>query len=149
MQLVNHVGMMQKIRLQDPALILLSLMAVFSSAFADPIPEGGQDLLASSTPVDWRVMGEDVYAKVVQVDHSEVKTALAVNTLKKPGNHYNHQLIFPVVSGIGKQDTVLISFWARATRTTDESGIGRMSVYLQKGSKLSGFGFRRRKGEVT
>ncbi len=64
-----------------------------------------------------------------------MKTALAVNTLRKPDQPYHQQLIFPTIAGIDKGDTVLISFWARATRTTDESGVGRVSLYLQKASR--------------
>jgi len=100
-----------------------------------PLPENGRDLLAAPDPSAWRVYGKGVTARAVSVKHEAFDSALSVHTLRKPQHHYNHQLILPTIDRMEKGDTVLVSFWARATRTTDESGVGRMSVYLQKAKR--------------
>ncbi len=115
-------------------ILLACLLIPFIRAEPLKIPSGGLDLLEAPRPAEWALHGEGAQGSVVDAEGGAFTSAFSADTQRKPDHHYQQQLLLDSQGAVEKGDALLVTFWARATRTSDESGVGRLSVYFQKAS---------------
>ena len=139
------------------ALLILLLVAMAcvdqtraQPAATQPVPEGGTDLLTRNAVGAMRFErreGSRAQAGVVSLaDEERMPSAIGgiggvgevggeamrVVTGNEPGRAFHTELVLPLVETLHEGDTALLSFYFRATQSDDESGEGRVAVYVQR-----------------
>lgn len=68
---------------------------------------------------------------LVSVDHPEFSQAVRVNVTNPAGQFWNGQLQFPLQGNLQNTDIVLIHVWFRSIETSDESGAGFATLFIE------------------
>lgn len=74
-------------------------------------------------------------SKVVPISDQPFQRALELDTQKQPANSWDYQFVIPTTADSKTDDWVLITFYARATRSTDESGTASMEAVVEQKNK--------------
>ena len=110
-------------------LYTLSFMQ-FISLLAEEIPAGGENMIEDAI-TNHNLIGNNGTVSVVSADHPEFSQALEVDVTNLPQNPWNFQLGFETNRALAAGDVCLVSFWARATRSSSESGEGILTAIIE------------------
>jgi endo-1,4-beta-xylanase len=114
--------------------LLLPLLFCSSLLHAAKLPPGGESVIAKdilvSTPTkstsEWGVQSGTT------VTGQPFTQALQVEISAIPPQRWNEQLRYSTTCELNKQDVLFIRFFARGHSRTDESGLARISVLVEK-----------------
>lgn len=80
----------------------------------------------------WRTQGEGATAKVVRVAEIPGEYAYEVR-VKQPGrNAWDVSVTAPLTDSVEKGDAVLVAFWARASKPSEDTGTGEAQARVQQ-----------------
>ncbi len=96
------------------------------------IPEGGIDLISSSVS-DYGFYGADYGSKNnIAIASSIFTEAAQVTVTEQPTNPWDIALTFGAEEGYTAGDVLLMTFYARATASSDDSGKGLLTAVIQE-----------------
>lgn len=94
------------------------------------IPPGGTNMINDAITNHSRI-GSAGTIKVVDVEHEQFSKALEINVTAQTANYWDLQLVFETNTILEEGDVCLVSFWARTTKSTSESGEGLVTAIIE------------------
>lgn len=125
------------------AIILACLAGGFAPALANPSEAEAAALAAleeqlpgtlMNNPYDtaWKTHGQNNSTKVVRVPEIPGEYAYEVRVRQAGRNPWDISVTAPLTAGVAAGDAVLVAFWARASKPSDETGTGTAQVRVQQ-----------------
>lgn len=89
-------------------------------------------LMNNPIAVGWTTHGEGASTKVLRVQEIPGGWAYEVRVKQNHRNPWDISVIAPLATGVKKGDAVLVAFWAKASKVTEETGKGGAQVRVQQ-----------------
>lgn len=132
--------MLKRAILSITSAALMSLMATTAVHAQDEIAQALKALDAQlpgtliNNPYDikWKTEGSDKRDKVVKSEGAPGGMAYQVTVKKRKQNPWDTATRIPMTTSIGKDDVIMLSFWARAAKPQKGKDKGDISVAIQR-----------------
>jgi len=113
--------------------LILGFVILLPFSLFSQVPAGGTEIIKDPLVNAFTFGGNDVVtmSKIAVTDQLFTK-AFRLSTTKTVLNSWNAQISFPPANGIVTNDVILVTFFARTTASVDETGLGLLTVCLEK-----------------